>query len=165
VDKSVGSTFGIYSTSRSAYHNHRLACFHDLVNENALAFGETDIILVTRGKFVSCVALLALDSGVKTHAENNNISIFSRSHSLRISVTGHCKTRYLLLVKMTALGIDDPAFKPVLNALQEGDVSVGSTVVIAFKNNSAVAVGTDNRNGIDLVFIKGKNAVVFEKNH
>ena len=51
------------------------------------------------------------------------------------------------------------------DALQEGHIAAGGTVVVALQGGDGVGVGADHGNGPDLGGVKGQNAVVLEQHH
>ena len=99
--------------------------------------------LVTEDEIrASCVALLALNSGVKTNAKYHNIRICRCRLSFGVSISCLCKTRYSVLIQVTAFSIKHPAIKCVLDTLKESNIPVGCAVIIALESRSAVGIWT-----------------------
>ena len=156
---------GVHCAACCADNDKRFACAFEQFQQFALAFGQHKVGFVARGILVARVALFALDSRVKTHAGDDDIGVFRSGERLGISVAHKANLRDSVLIEMTALGEDDAPCEPVLNAFQQSDVSVGFRRIVALKGDSAVRLGTDNCDSIQLFLVKRQDAVVFQQDY
>jgi len=119
-----------------------------------LIFGQTYIIFISRKKLVACIALFALNGGVESNAKYNKVGTVRSGECLSISVTRLRQSGNLVFIKVTTLGINDPAIKALSDTVKECNILIRSTVIVALQRNSAVAVWADDRNCMQSAFIK-----------
>ena len=130
-----------------------------------MIFGQTYIIFISRRKLVACIALFALNGGVESNAKYNKVGTVRSGECLSISVTRLRQSGNLVFIKVTTLGINDPAIKAFSDTVKECNILIRSTVIVALQRNSAVAVWADDRNCMQSAFIKRKYAVIFQQYH
>ena len=149
-------------TAGKKHKHNRLAAFNKNAKHLLLKSRKLEIRFVTRGKFVTLVALFSFKARIQTHDGNHNIAHRSNRLHLGDAVIGLSESLHAVFEQMAALGIDDSGAVSdvVANSFEHGNVLRTGALVVAYKSLSVVCIGSDYADGPDLLKIKRQKSVL-----